>query len=261
MSEYNTVFRELQYEVWKVSFLDAFLNAAIAFFVSNIVFTLIHERYIYSLIPALIVFVWSFITKVRKYTLRRIEEGNPEVAEILRTAHDNSSKDSLMVHALFLELMEKMETVTAGIFIKPEKSLLKIVAIAVLAFIPVLITSYTPYLVFNNPLIGLTANAQNALAGTPLAPAASIDEAGNRDIYGDRDVINLGNEKLDITATSAPGGVDFTKTEDAQGKQFQYNDYPGDIQAEQTQAGTGGKAAESGLINDYSCKTKGTCNP
>lgn len=258
MSEYQKLFSELRYEVWKVGFLNAFLNAAIAFFVSNIVMTLIKERYVYSVIPAAIVFAWSFIAKIRKYNLKRIEEGNPEVAEILRTANDNSDKDDLMVHALFLELMQKMETVTAGVFINAKQTTLKIILIAALAFIPVVITSFTPFLIMNNPLAGLSI--QNILPGhQTLAPTTPIADAGNRDIYGNKDIMNLGNQKLDITATSSAGGVDFTKTSDATGNKFTYNDYPVQPSAEQTTAGTGGVATDSALINDYSCKTKKTC--
>ena len=261
MSDYAKVFWELKYEVWKVSFLNAFLDGALAFFVVNILFTLARVSVLYSLIPAAIVFIVSFFLATRKYTLRRIEEGNPEVAEILRTAHDNSSKDELMVHALFLELIQKMETVTAGVFIDGRKTTLKLLIIALLAFAPLLLTQYTPHLKVANPLTilpGLTGGA--TAKQQALAPVGPIDDAGNRDIYGNKDVLQLGNEKLDITAASGSGGVDLSQTQDASGNSFKYNDYPTDVQAQQTTAGTGGNAgADSGIINDYSCKVKGTC--
>lgn len=260
MNDYQNLFKDLRYEVWKVSFLNAFLNAAIAFFISNIICTLINTRYIFSLVPAIIVFIYSFWRKVRQYTLRKIEEGNPEVAEILRTAHDNKSNDSLLVHALFLELMQRMETVTAGVFIHPKRTLFKMLAIAILAFVPIIITSFLSFLIIDNPFAGADVAIRNALNGDEaLAPVTPIDDAGDRDIYGNRDVVNLGNEKLDITTNSGAGGVDFTKTEDAQGRTFRQNDYPLDVSAEQTTAGTGGNVEESDLVNDYSCKTKGTC--
>lgn len=258
MSEYNKVFWELRYEVWKVSFLNAFLSGALAFFICNILFTIIKVSVLYSLIPAIIVFGFSLYRGLRRYTLRRIEEGNPEVAEILRTAHDNSSKDDLMVHALFIELLEKMETVSAGVFIDGQKTTMKLAVIALLAFTPLLITAYVPSLTLDNPLVNLPLPR---VLGTqaPLAPILPITEDGERDISGEKDVLRLGDEELDIT-TAAGGGFDFGKPQDATEKQFKYNDYPIDIVAEQTDAGSGGvESSESGLINDYSCKTKGTC--
>jgi hypothetical protein len=260
MSEYKRLFRDLQYEIWKVAFLSSFLNAAIAFFVSNIVFTFIKVSYLYSVVPAVIVFTWSFTRKVRKYTLRKIEEGNPEVAEILRTAHDNSHGDNLMVHALFLELMQKMETVTAGVFINPQRMVGKFFIIGVLAFIPILITSFMPFLIIENPLADFDQAVRGSFEESPLAPILPIEDAGERDIYGDEDVLSLGNEKLDITAGSGAGGVDFTNPEAAGGNNFKYNDYPVAVEGEQTTAGTGGRESEGDLINDYSCKTKGTCS-
>jgi hypothetical protein len=257
MSDYQKLFKELRYEIWKVAFLNAFLNAAIAFFLSNIIFTLFRERYIYSFIPAVIVFAWSFIRMTRRYTLKRIEEGNPEVAEILRTAHDNSEKDNLMVHALFLELMQKMETVTAGVFISAKSAMFKVLLITVLAITPVIITGALPFLIMDNPLAD-SGGLGGVLGVGGLAPTGSVDDAGERDIYGEREVVQLGNEKLEITASSGSGGADFTQQDEANGRAFKYNDYPTDVQAEQTTAGTGGREEEASLINQYSNYTRNT---
>lgn len=259
MNEYDKVFSELRYEVLKVSALNAFLNAALAFFISNIVFTVIRERYIYSLVPAIIVFAISFFTKMRQYTLKRIEEGNPEVAEILRTAHDNAGKDNLLVHGLFMDLIQKMETVSAGVFIDAKQTTVKLGVIAFLAFVPLLITSFVPFLIVDNPLAGLSVQSILRPGSEVLAPTAAIGDAGNRDIYGNPEVVALGNEKLDITARSGGGGVDLSQKQDASGNSFRYNDYPVQPEAQQTTAGTGGKASDSALINEYSCKTKGQC--
>lgn len=258
MNDYKKLFSEIRYEVWKVSFLNAFLNAAITFFFFNIIFTIIKERYVYSVVPALMIFAWSFVRKVRKYTLRKIEEGNPEVAEILRTAHDNSSRDTLMVHALFLELMQKMETVTAGVFIDPRRTVVKVGAIAVLAVIPLLITGFLPFLIMDNPLPGIEESIRGALGDQPLAPTDPIEDAANRDLYGDRDVVALGNDRLDITAGSSGGSVDFTNTGEADGREFRYNDYPADIQAEQAEScpGCSVDPRNADLINSYSNRTR-----
>lgn len=260
MTEYKAVFRELRYEVWKVAFLNSFLNAAIIFFAGNIVCTLLNQPYWFSVFPAIIAFGISFVSGTKKYSLRRIEEGNPEVAEILRTAHDNSDKDNLVVHALFLELLQKMETVTAGVFINPKKALIKLVIIAGLAFIPLLITSFTPFLIIQEPFanvnLGFIAPKNNQ-----LAPTGAIDDPGVRDIYGNSEVVQLGNQRLDITAASSSGGVDFSQTSAATGNQFKYNDYPVDPTAQQTTAGSGGSASDADLINKYSeCARSGTCS-
>jgi hypothetical protein len=237
---YTSVFRELQYEIWKVAFLSAFLNGALAFFASNVVLTFLRERPIYSLVPAIIVFVWSFVRTVRKYTLKRIEQDNPEVAEILRTAHDNSSGDNLMVHALFMDLMQKMETVSAGAFLSSTKLFASLIAIGVLAAAPVAIHQCEAYCTIDNPFDGYSFQDALTDPDSPLAPILPIAQEGERDIYGERDVLQLGNEKLDITAASSAGGVDFTTTDEAGGNRFRSNDYPVQAEAEQTEAGKGG---------------------
>jgi hypothetical protein len=258
MNEYKKLFRELRYEVWKVAFLNAFLNSAIAFFLFNVIFTIIRWPYMYSVVPALLVFLWSFLRTARRYNLRRIEEGNPEVAEILRTAHDNSSRDTLMVHALFLELMQKMETVSAGVFISAKATLLKVTTIAVLATLPLLITGFMPFLIMDNPLPGVQDSIRGVFSNDPLAPTTPIDDAAERDIYGNRDVMSLGNQRLDITAASSGGEPDFSQTDDATGRRFRFNDYPLDVSAEQTESCPTCSVDPSNaeLINSYSNMTR-----
>jgi hypothetical protein len=259
--EYGGVFRDLHYEVFKVAFLNAFLNGAIVFFIGNVLATILRFSFWYSLVPAGIVFLLNIFLTMRRYTLRRIEEGNPEVSEILRTAHDNQSHDGILVQALFVELFEKMETVSAGVFIDAGKTVFKLLGIAALAFTPLLVANYAPFLILDEPLsqLGILNAQQNARDA--LAPVLPIGDAGDRDLSGQKDVIDLGNERLDITTAASQGGVDFSNTGDANGREFTYNDYPEDVSAEQTRAGTGGggDASERDLINDYSCKTKGTC--
>ncbi len=261
MSDYRRVFNELRYEVGKVAFLNAFLTAAIAFFIGNIICTILKIPFWYSLIPAGIVFFLLFIHMMRRYTLRKIEEGNPEVREILRTASDNRGGDSLFVHALFLELMQKLETVTAGVLISAKSTTTKFIVIAALAFAPLLIVNYAPVLITGNPIEAINWERTFQGDSEALAPVTPIADAGGRDLLGDKDIVALGNERLDITASTSQGGVDFTNPTDATGRKSSYNDYPDQVDAEQTGAGTGGSVVDADLINSYSCRRTGTCPP
>jgi len=258
MEGYQNVFRELQYEVGKVAFLNAFLNGAIVFFVANVLCTILHISFWYSLVPAVVVVIVGMLVTLSRYSLRRLEDGNPEVREMLRTASDNRGHDSLLVHALFVDLLERMDTVSAGVFINAGKTVIKLIVIAALAFTPLLIVNYAPFLMLDQPFSALGLGAAGAVR-TALAPILPIDEAGERNLTGERDVIALGNEKLDITAAASQGGVDFGNPNDAAGKQFKYNDFPDTVVAEQANAGTGGSLEEADLINEYSCRVKGTC--
>jgi hypothetical protein len=253
------VFSDLRYEVAKVAFLNSFLNAAIVFFVANVLGTIFQFSFWYSLIPAVLVFLLGLFLTMRNYSLRRIEEGNPEVSELLRTAHDNRGRDSLLVQALFVDLFEKMETVSAGVFIDAGKTVGKLIAIAALAFAPLLVVNFVPFLILDEPLAQLGFSGAAQQARNALAPVLPIGDAGDRDLAGQKDIVELGNERLDVRTAANQGGVDFSNTGEAQGREFQYNDYPEDVSAEQTGAGTGGSLKEGDLINDYSCRVRGTC--
>jgi hypothetical protein len=215
----------------------------------------------YSLVPAGLTFLALFIRMMRKYTLRAIEDGNPEVREILRTASDNRGSDSLLVHALFLELLQKLETVTAGVLISARATTVKLLVIAALAFAPLLIVNYVPDLITGNPIEGLAWERTFRGEQVPLAPVTPIEDAGGRDLLGEKDIVALGNERLDITATTGQGGVDFTNPTEATGRRSGFNDFPDQVDVEQTTAGTGGSTADADLINTYSCRRTGTCPP
>jgi len=258
MNDYKGVFRELRYEVAKVAFLNAFLNAAIVFFASNILFLILQISFWYSLIPAMATFAYFFTSMMRQYTLRRIEEGNPEVREILRTANDNSGKNSLMVHALFLELMQKLETVSTGVFINMKAATTTVLIIAALSFTPLIIVNYAPNLITENPIEQIDWDAFIAGPRQALAPTTPIDDAVDRDLLGERDIVSLGNERLDITASSGQGGVDFGNPGATTQRRFGQNDYPDEVAVEQTTAGSGGAAQDTDLINDF-CVRTGRC--
>jgi hypothetical protein len=164
-----------------------------------------------------------------------------------------------MVHALFLELMQKLETVTAGVLISAKSTTVKLLVIAALAFAPLLIVNYAPILITGNPIEAINWERTFQGDSTPLAPVRALDGAGDRDLLGDKDIVALGNERLDITASTSQGGVDFTNPTDATGRRSSYNDYPDQVEAEQTTAGTGGSVEDADLINSYSCKRTGTC--
>ena len=70
----------------------------------------------------------------------------------------------------------------------------------------------------------------------------------------------LGNERLDITANTGQGGVDFTSTGDTTNRRFGYNDYPDVVSAENTQAGTGGAGQDQELAMAFFCRNNpGAC--
>jgi hypothetical protein len=258
MSDYKHVFRELRYEVIKVAFLNAFLTAAIVFFAANVLGTILKISFWYSLVPAGLVFFILFIRMMSRYTLRRLEEGNPEVRELLRTAADNQGTDSLLVHALFLELMQKLETVSAGVFISARSTTTKFLVIAALAFAPLLLVNYAPFMITGNPIEHLTWNDAVSGAKQALAPVIPIADATDRNLTGEKDILALGNDKLDITANAGQGSVDFSNPAAAQQKQFGYNDYPDQVDAQQTTAGSSLDTQDAALIN-RNCQLTGRC--
>ncbi|RME52572.1 hypothetical protein D6783_04285 [Candidatus Woesearchaeota archaeon] len=139
-------------EIIKVVFVNAMLNTVIFFFVIHLVFSLFSIRALWSIYAATAYFVYTTYKQVRKVRLHVIEEKNPQVREILRTANDNMDEDNLMVRAMFRDLMERMKTVSGGSFLEARVVVVKILIITFLSVAIVLLASFRVDLgLFDNP--------------------------------------------------------------------------------------------------------------
>src|SRR3989338_8046361 len=105
MKTVRSLFREVKVEIYKVCFLYSFLNAATAFLTVRLLITRVNiHLLLFPLIIGILTFVASMIYYTDKYGFKQLEEGNPQIKEMLRTASDNVDQSSnILVQALFLE--------------------------------------------------------------------------------------------------------------------------------------------------------------
>ncbi len=257
------LFRELRREVAKAVFLNELMNAAIVFFAINIVLTIFNMSFWPSVAVAVVMLAWRTARGFRKAVLVEIERGNPEVHEILRTAYEYQRENTLMAQGLLYELQRKLSTVSTGVLIKPKTVMTKLIAIALLAFMPALIISFTPYLIQANPLqnvnLGSIVNNQTTTGIKDFFAPTKLNTTNLT--YGDAQMLNLGNDKLNVQVRSGGSQVSFDQVGNPQSKTFTYNNYPSDITPQAAAASTGGvySAEDVQLINDYACQTKGAC--
>ena len=257
------LFRELRWEIGKALFIKEFLNASILFFTLNILLTLINTPFYYSLAAALIFLAWRTIRGFRKSVVYQLEAGNPEVHEILRTAYDHQTHNSLMVQGMMYDLQKKLATVSTGVLIDPKRTIGKLIVIALLVFIPLLITSFAPFLIQENPLrdvdlAGLAANSERFVLER-LDPV-ELNESVQ---YGDVNLVELGEEELDIALRTGGGSsVDFSQEQGVEQRTFGSAETAGGVDATEADYDTSSRRydeAEIALINEYSCRQRGEC--
>ncbi len=117
----RSMFNEVQYELVKIILLNVFLTTVIVFLIVDLISLVFNMPLWYVIVASVVYFIAMMVSEVRKISIRRVEEKNPELREILRTAKDNMGEDSLMAHALFFEVLDKMKRVSSGTFIDFKK--------------------------------------------------------------------------------------------------------------------------------------------
>ena len=205
------MFNEVQYELVKIILLNVFLSTVILFLVADLVALVFNMPIWYVVIIAFIYFVVVMTTEVRKISMARVEKNNPELKEILRTASDSVQEDTLMAHALFQEVIEKMRRVSSGTFIDFKGLMIKIGAIFVLAIVLITITFFNVNIQkFDNPLEGPLGRLAGLFSGTSgdAFGNANIDGATD-DIFGDPNMARLGGDDLIATVNPSLNNPDF----------------------------------------------------
>lgn len=240
----NSLFDEVKYELLKILLLSVFLESAIVFLATYLVLSVFSMPLWYSGVLAAAYFGARFFYKSRGFDLKRIEERNPHLREMLRTAHDNKNVDSLMSHALFSEVINKMRKVSSGTFLSMEMILRRLAAIAILSVVLVSLAFFNINIAqFDNPLEGPLNRAGDlfrSLTGADEMPEA-ID-LRDSSLYGEHRMADLGNQDLQLQINPSLNQIDFSSIDDPDTSQGAIRDFPGsDARA------VAGSAYEGGL--------------
>ncbi|MBR9693176.1 hypothetical protein GOV07_04595, partial [Candidatus Woesearchaeota archaeon] len=181
--------------------------------------------------------------RLKKINLKYIEDQNPSMREMLRTAADNKDAESLMAHALFAEVIQKMKQVSSGTFLDFKEMGIKIGAMFALSMVLVSLAFFNVNIQkFENPLAGVgdsIGGFAGDMFGDGSIPEANLDQA-DEGIYGDPSIARLGDEELDITLQQSLTRIDFNTVDDADPSSDYPDSYPVDVSAQASEAYTAG---------------------
>lgn len=254
------LFRELKWEVFKTMLLNEILNAAIFFFALNIILTLFNMSFLYSVGAALLFLVIRMTRSWRKSTIRRLEETNPEVHEILRTAYEHQSHNSLMVQGLMFDLQKRLSTVSAGALLSARRVFGKVLTVMFLAFMPVLIISFTPFLIQQNPFADADFGSLWGEGGREaFLESLGVELNASDEIYGEARVLELGDDAFDVELRTGGSSLTFEQTRNAEERPRRYSDFPFEAEAVEAETSTGARYNQEDieLINRYSGCVRG----
>jgi hypothetical protein len=203
------MFHEVQFELVKLILLNVFLSSIIVFLIADFVALIFSMPIWYVVVLSIVYFLITFVMEVRKISVHYVEEKNPELREILRTAKDNISDDTIMAHALFYEVLEKMKRVSSGTFLDFKKLVLKIGAIFVLAIILVSLAFFNVNISkFEDPL-SRPLKAIGGFFGKLAGQDVPAGDLANDDVFGDPSMAKLGGDQLVATVNPSLSTPDF----------------------------------------------------
>ena len=237
------MFREVSYELTKILLLNVFFETAIIFLASHLIFSIFTMPLWYSIIVAIIFFVTRFWHGMREFNLKKIEEKNPELKEMLRTASDNQDDDNLMVHALFHDVLKKMRKVSSGTFLDMSKLVRRIGTIFVLSLVLVSIAFFNIDVgKFHDPLekpMSMLGEFFKSIGGAKELPQEEVD-LGADGVYGEALMADLSAQELALKINPSLSEIDFSNLEDPDRLADSIKDYPGEAEAVKDSSFDGG---------------------
>ncbi len=256
MSSVKGLFAELYFEIFKISLLHATIDSIIFFMVALNITTLLDVEYYFALAAALIFLVGDVLYRMKKTTLRQIEDKNPQIQDILRTARDHSEEDNFMVLAMFEELIQRMKSVSAGTLIQQGNLLLKVVALCLLSFSVVAVSAnnlHIPKSLFDpNTYYEWFAKPGNQHLDFYGVEFNESDEL----IYGNPRLTDLGNKTLELHINPSMNEMGFESVKPPEEKEFERGTFPSEVVAVSDTSSEEKLPKESKLAIAYNMKLK-----
>ncbi len=264
MKTIERLFKEVRMEVYKVAFLNSFLNTCIVFFASYLAIIFLDLKWIYALVLSAIFFIGNFIHWKNKLDLKTFEEANPTVKEMLRTARDNQDDKNVLTLGLFYDVVKNMKKASSGNLVDSNVLFKKVLAITILTFAVVFVSSLEIYL-------GNIALPTSAINDGVASVFRGNDSAGDRkntslnaigfnqsqNLYGNDSLAKLGKEELNLKINPGMNQINFNKEKSLEEKSFSKKSYPSEAEAQASDFSGNDVPEEAELAKEYNLELKG----
>lgn len=233
MPKIKDLFNEVKLEMLKVVLINTFLDTVMVFFIVYFVVSFFNIKFLYTLLIPLIItlifFTVSLYLRIKKLRLKAMEDANPQVKEMLRTAHDNMDEENIMTFALFEDLKKKMRTVSTGNLLESKKIVTRIVSAVIIVFLIIFVSSFN----INLKKIDIPFDKLRFMIPENKGyEEGSITELVFNEtevIYGDASIAKLGNEEIDLNMNPSMSEIDFNKVGEAEREDLREGSVPQEI--------------------------------
>ncbi|HJX05183.1 MAG TPA: hypothetical protein VJ461_00565 [Candidatus Nanoarchaeia archaeon] len=234
MDRIKSLFNEVKLEMIKVAFINTFLDTVMMFLLAYFVTSFFNIKLLYTiLIPGfltLVFFIISFSLTLNKMRLKQMEDANPQVKEMLRTAHDNMSQDNIMMAALFEELKKKMKTVSTGNLLESKRIIVRIISAVVIVFLIVFVSAFS----INLRKIDLPFDKLRFMipGGKEAYPEGNITDLVFNEtevMYGEASIAKLGNDQISLNMNPSMSEIDFNQVSETEKDELREGSVPQEI--------------------------------
>lgn len=230
MNDVTKLFSELYYEVFKIAFLHSLLDALLVLLaLLTLGFVLNVNDYV-AVALSIIIFIVDLIIRMRLVKLKYIEEQNPQIKEILRTARDNYDQDNYMVRAMFEDLVDRMRSVSPGSIVKVPEILIKSVIICLLMVGTIFIASNN-YHISQETFHFNPADFFSRPTGKPMKFYGVVFNESDENIYGEARLAKLGVRNITLSINPSANRIDFSEVKPPEEKEFEEGAFPGEVRA------------------------------
>jgi hypothetical protein len=203
----------------------ALLNALLMFLAMGIFLVLLGLPLWYAAFPAVVYFIPSCAKKLRDVKIKEAEEKVPELRWQLRTTEDTLDQHNEVVEGLHQRVFQKIMAIKNS-YLADDKRGYKvsgimgmIVLLFVFSFFNVMVVDVTD----PNSVSGFFGKADalgDVVKGTLDDTDLFDTKKGERDIYGEEDLAELGNKELELELQRENNELDYDKQGALEGKEF-----------------------------------------
>jgi len=228
MKQFRSLIKEINSTLNGLVLFDVSINAILLFLSIYLFLALFNLYPIFAVFPAVVYFLMASLKKMGKNKMKTVESKYDNLREKLRTAADNVDLENSVVAELQEEVAHDMKKVVVSSFLNPKKLSYRIFICVILAFTIVFVsTLHLSFLDLENLLKQVPDLLDNSLGRFGTAAAFS-DVNLTDDIYGDKELAVLGNEKINIKIQPANFKVNVKETGKIEEKQFD-EIFPGEV--------------------------------
>jgi hypothetical protein len=236
MEKTKGLFSEVKVEIVKANFIYSFLDSVMLFFILYFAASFFNISFIYTLllpgVTTIIFFMFNLGSRLKKSRLKDMEDANPQLREILRTAHDNQDDNNFMVKALFDELKGKLRTSSSGKLLDPKRIMMRVASAIAIVFLIVFLSSITINLKkIDIPYEKLKFLRDKTSEARLEGEVSDLLFNQTNAIYGDASIARLGDEAISININPAMSKIDLTRTGEAEERELSSAKIPQEVEA------------------------------